>query len=81
MFTWRLTDKAPDHKAFSVDVESPWLYEPIKACADKLVREIEMFGPNFEWCPAERFDEVSQRTPRLPPLQKHIGRSQKRDHG
>lgn len=21
---------------------------PIKACADKLVREVEMFGPNFE---------------------------------
>lgn len=24
---------------------------PIKACADKLVREIEMFGPLFEGCP------------------------------
>lgn len=24
---------------------------PIKACADKLVREIEMFGKNFERCP------------------------------
>ncbi|WPH04102.1 leucine--trna ligase, cytoplasmic [Acrodontium crateriforme] len=24
---------------------------PIKACADKLVREIEMFGQNFERCP------------------------------
>ncbi|KAF2205196.1 leucyl-tRNA synthetase [Delitschia confertaspora ATCC 74209] len=26
---------------------------PIKACADKLVREIEMFGPTFENCPVE----------------------------
>ncbi|KXT13641.1 hypothetical protein AC579_4981 [Pseudocercospora musae] len=26
---------------------------PIKACADKLVREIEMFGQNFENCPVE----------------------------
>lgn len=24
---------------------------PIKACADKLIREIEMFGPDFERCP------------------------------
>ena len=24
---------------------------PIKACADKLVREIELFGKNFENCP------------------------------
>ena len=29
---------------------------PIKACADKLVREIEMFGQNFEKCPV---DEVT----------------------
>lgn len=26
---------------------------PIKACADKLVKEIEMFGPTFENCPVE----------------------------
>ncbi|KAK9367742.1 hypothetical protein V1509DRAFT_625170 [Lipomyces kononenkoae] len=26
---------------------------PIKACADKLVREIEMFGPNFENAPVD----------------------------
>ncbi|KAI9665703.1 MAG: cytosolic leucyl tRNA synthetase [Bathelium mastoideum] len=26
---------------------------PIKACADKLVREIELFGRNFEDCPTE----------------------------
>lgn len=26
---------------------------PIKACADKLVREIEMFGKNFENCPVD----------------------------
>lgn len=26
---------------------------PIKACADKLVREIELFGKNFENCPTE----------------------------
>jgi leucyl-tRNA synthetase len=30
---------------------------PIKACADKLVREIEMFGQNFENCP---IDEVTK---------------------
>ncbi|KAI9695300.1 MAG: cytosolic leucyl tRNA synthetase [Bogoriella megaspora] len=26
---------------------------PIKACADKLIREVEMFGKNFERCPTE----------------------------
>lgn len=26
---------------------------PIKACADKLIREVEMFGKNFENCPVE----------------------------
>ncbi|KAJ9621979.1 cytosolic leucyl tRNA synthetase [Taxawa tesnikishii (nom. ined.)] len=33
---------------------------PIKACADKLIREVEMFGQNFENCPAEDLtnDEV-----------------------
>lgn len=32
---------------------------PIKACADKLVREIEMFGQNFENCPVESVKEES----------------------
>lgn len=32
---------------------------PIKACADKLIREIEMFGQNFERCPV---DEVKKNT-------------------
>ncbi|ORY13571.1 hypothetical protein BCR34DRAFT_561745 [Clohesyomyces aquaticus] len=30
---------------------------PIKACADKLVREIEMFGKNFERCPVDEIIE------------------------
>ena len=30
---------------------------PIKACADKLVREVEMFGKNFEKCPVEAVEE------------------------
>jgi leucyl-tRNA synthetase len=30
---------------------------PIKACADKLVREIEMFGKKFENCPADDVKE------------------------
>jgi leucyl-tRNA synthetase len=29
---------------------------PIKACADKLVREVEMFGPNFEGFKEEEID-------------------------
>ena len=32
---------------------------PIKACADKLVREIEMFGQEFERCP---LDEITNST-------------------
>ncbi|KAL1297937.1 hypothetical protein AAFC00_006450 [Neodothiora populina] len=37
---------------------------PIKACADKLVREIEMFGQNFENCPVEDVaDGESAATP------------------
>jgi leucyl-tRNA synthetase len=36
---------------------------PIKACADKLVREIEMFGKNFENCPVESLTEQ----PAVPP--------------
>lgn len=31
---------------------------PIKACADKLIREVEMFGQNFENCPADDLDEA-----------------------
>ena len=27
---------------------------PIKACADKLIREVELFGQNFENCPVEQ---------------------------
>jgi leucyl-tRNA synthetase len=30
---------------------------PIKACADKLVREVEMFGANFEGFKEEELDE------------------------
>ncbi|KAF1836858.1 leucyl-tRNA synthetase [Decorospora gaudefroyi] len=37
---------------------------PIKACADKLVREIEMFGQNFERCPAE--DVIDTTVPEPP---------------
>ncbi|GAB7362555.1 hypothetical protein MBLNU230_g2872t1 [Neophaeotheca triangularis] len=32
---------------------------PIKACADKLIREIEMFGQNFENCPVDEVQEES----------------------
>ncbi|KAF2090274.1 leucyl-tRNA synthetase [Saccharata proteae CBS 121410] len=38
---------------------------PIKACADKLVREIEMFGKNFEGCPED--DIVQGGKPEEPP--------------
>lgn len=37
---------------------------PIKACADKLVREVEMFGKNFERCPVE---DVIEDGPSEPP--------------
>lgn len=37
---------------------------PIKACADKLVREIEMFGQNFENCPVE--DDKTESTQPAP---------------
>ncbi|KAK9323613.1 hypothetical protein V1517DRAFT_319860 [Lipomyces orientalis] len=30
---------------------------PIKACADKLIREIEMFGPNFENAPTDKDED------------------------
>lgn len=33
---------------------------PIKACADKLAREIEMFGQNFEKCPADSVKENAE---------------------
>ncbi|KAF2160522.1 hypothetical protein M409DRAFT_59994 [Zasmidium cellare ATCC 36951] len=33
---------------------------PIKACADKLVREIEMFGQNFERCPIDEVKENAE---------------------
>ncbi|OCK75381.1 leucyl-tRNA synthetase [Lepidopterella palustris CBS 459.81] len=35
---------------------------PIKACADKLVREIEMFGTTFERCPVDDIIEEGQLT-------------------
>lgn len=37
---------------------------PIKACADKLIREVEMFGQNFEKCPV---DEVTNGEAEAPP--------------
>ncbi|GAB7350190.1 hypothetical protein MBLNU459_g0852t1 [Dothideomycetes sp. NU459] len=37
---------------------------PIKACADKLIREVEMFGQNFERCPV---DEVTDGPVEEPP--------------
>ncbi|KAF2190873.1 leucyl-tRNA synthetase [Zopfia rhizophila CBS 207.26] len=37
---------------------------PIKACADKLVREIEQFGPTFERCPV---DDIVEDEPRGAP--------------
>ncbi|KAK3056383.1 cytosolic leucyl tRNA synthetase [Extremus antarcticus] len=42
---------------------------PIKACADKLVREIEMFGQEFERCP---IDEVASEDSK-PPTQQANG--------
>ncbi|KAI4666256.1 uncharacterized protein J4E79_002293 [Alternaria viburni] len=39
---------------------------PIKACADKLVREVEMFGLNFERCPVEDVVETSVPEPPAP---------------
>ncbi|KAF2847128.1 leucyl-tRNA synthetase-like protein [Plenodomus tracheiphilus IPT5] len=37
---------------------------PIKACADKLIREVEMFGQNFERCPVE--DVIDNSVPEPP---------------
>ncbi|KAF1917202.1 hypothetical protein BDU57DRAFT_595658 [Ampelomyces quisqualis] len=39
---------------------------PIKACADKLVREVDMFGQNFERCPVEDVIEDSIPEPPAP---------------
>ena len=36
---------------------------PIKACADKLVREIEMFGQEFERCPLNEIARVNENKP------------------
>jgi leucyl-tRNA synthetase len=40
---------------------------PIKACADKLVREIEMFGQNFERYPVEEVIEQPPTAGAVPP--------------
>jgi leucyl-tRNA synthetase len=39
---------------------------PIKACADKLVREVEMFGQNFERCPVEDVIDTAVEEPPAP---------------
>ncbi|OAL56456.1 leucyl-tRNA synthetase [Pyrenochaeta sp. DS3sAY3a] len=39
---------------------------PIKACADKLIREVEQFGQNFERCPVEDVLENSVQEPPAP---------------
>ncbi|CBX93570.1 hypothetical protein IAQ61_009256 [Plenodomus lingam] len=39
---------------------------PIKACADKLIREVEMFGQNFERCPVEEVIDTSVPEPPAP---------------
>ncbi|KAF2470733.1 leucyl-tRNA synthetase [Lindgomyces ingoldianus] len=40
---------------------------PIKACADKLVREIEQFGPTFERCPVGDIIEDGATNGAVPP--------------
>jgi leucyl-tRNA synthetase len=40
---------------------------PIKACADKLVREIEQFGPTFERCPVDDIVEEGPTDGAVPP--------------
>jgi leucyl-tRNA synthetase len=40
---------------------------PIKACADKLVREIEQFGQNFERCPVDDITEEGPTDGAVPP--------------
>jgi leucyl-tRNA synthetase len=45
---------------------------PIKACADKLIREIEMFGQNFEKCPVDAVqneESTAEETPTPAPVQ------------
>lgn len=42
---------------------------PIKACADKLVREIEMFGQNFENCPADTVKDENDTKDAPAPVQ------------
>lgn len=41
---------------------------PIKACADKLVREIEMFGQEFERCPLNDVTNGETKTNGAPPV-------------
>ncbi|PVI05866.1 leucyl-tRNA synthetase [Periconia macrospinosa] len=40
---------------------------PIKACADKLVREVELFGKNFERCPVDDIIEEGPKEGAVPP--------------
>ena len=40
---------------------------PIKACADKLVKEVEMFGQNFERCPVDDVVDDSSAPQAVPP--------------
>ncbi|KAF1948414.1 leucyl-tRNA synthetase [Byssothecium circinans] len=40
---------------------------PIKACADKLIREIELFGQNFERCPVDDIIEEGPSDGAIPP--------------
>lgn len=40
---------------------------PIKACADKLVREIEQFGPTFERCPVDDIIDEPPSNASIPP--------------
>ncbi|KAF2711963.1 leucyl-tRNA synthetase [Pleomassaria siparia CBS 279.74] len=40
---------------------------PIKACADKLVNEVKMFGPLFEKCPVEEVLEEGPTDGAIPP--------------
>jgi len=40
---------------------------PIKACADKLVNEVEMFGQNFERCPVDEIVEEGPTDGDVPP--------------
>ena len=44
---------------------------PIKACADKLVREIEMFGTNFQNCPESAVTNGDMEEEVPAPIQEH----------